>query len=570
MHKSPSKAIVLAAGFGSRLAPLTRQVPKPLIPLHGTPMVIHLLRRLKSWGVREVLINLHHGAEVLFREIPALAPEGLRLQFSFEPEILGTGGALRRAAWFFGEEPLWLANADVVMDLKPESLIRAHRRENPLATLWMVPDAGPKTVRVVHGRVADFRSGGMTFSGLHLLSPRILRYLPEAEVFSSVVSAYERGMAAGETVRGLAVPGSEWADVGTPEQWLAAEGGDVVMPGARVDAGAKLEGAVVGPGARIRRGRRVSGLVVAPSVGLKAEERGWVPDAEAVEVLDARGSDRNFSRIHGAKGTWILMRRGEARAENARFTQNTRFLAEQGIRVPEILRESRDGRAWLLEDAGRTHLLDAPTAANTRKALSVAARLHGLKGWGRLHLEPGFDAALYAWEHELFFNQFLARHDPGADRAALKKAFAKAAARLLEEPRVLMHRDLQSTNFLMHCGEAVLIDYQGMRSGAAAYDVASFLADPYVERSVREQERLLAVYNETARRPVSEAAYRAALAQRLAQALGAYGRLGATPGTRRFLKYIAPAVRQLAAGAEDSVIQHWAGNFLNDKAGGMQ
>ena len=97
--------------------------------------------------------------------------------------------------------------------------------------------------------------------------------------------------------------------------------------------------------------------------------------------------------------------------------------------------------------------------------------------------------------------------------------------------------------------------------------MASFLADPYVERSAREQERLLAVYNETARRPVSAAAYRAALAQRLAQALGAYGRLGANQGTRRFLQYIAPAVRQLAAGAEDPVIQQWAGNFLNDKAG---
>jgi mannose-1-phosphate guanylyltransferase len=567
MIRQPRKAIILAAGFGSRLAPLTREVPKPLIPLRGTPMIAHLLRRLEGWGVRDVLINLHHGADTLLREIPPLVPGGMRVQFSYEPEILGTGGSLRRMAWFFDDAPLWLANADVVMDLDPEPLLRAMSDGNSLAALWMVPDAGPKTVRVEAGRVVDFRSGGMTFSGLHLLSREVLRFVPEVEAFSSVVTAYEKAMAAGDRIAGVTVPGSRWADVGTPAQWLAAEGGDVIMAGARVDKGAHLQGAIVGPGARVRRGRTVSGLVVSPSTGLNEEQLGWLPEAEAVEVLDARGSDRSFLRVHGPKTSWILMRRGDARPENARFTQNTRFLAKQGVRVPEILRESRDGRTWLLEDAGRTHLLDAPSAANTRKALTVTAALHGVKGWRRLKLEPGFDAALYAWEHDLFFKEFLARHDLEADRKSLKKVLSNAAARLAEEPGVLIHRDLQSTNFLMHGGEAVLIDYQGMREGPAAYDLASFLADPYLARPVAEQLAGLAAYNRMAARAVSEEAYRAAVSQRLAQALGAYGRLGALPGTRRFLGFIAPAVRQWAAVAEDEAVQTWSEGFFERQKG---
>lgn len=563
MTRLPSKAIILAAGFGSRLAPLTREVPKPLIPLRGTPMIAHLLRRLERWGVRDVLINLHHGADTLLREIPPLVPEGMRVQFSYEPEILGTGGALRRMAWFFDETPLWLANADVVMDLDPKPLLRAMSDGNPLAALWMVPDAGPKTVRVEAGRVVDFRSGGVTFSGLHLLSREVLRFVPEVEAFSSVVAAYEKAMAAGEWIAGVTVPGSCWADVGTPAQWLAAEGSGVIMAGARVDKGACLQGAIVGPGVRVRRDRAVSGLVVSPRTGLREEERGWLPEAEAVEVLDARGSDRCFLRVHGPKTSWILMRRGDARSENARFTQNTRFLSRKGVRVPEILQESRDGRTWLLEDAGRTHLLDAPSPANTQKALTVTAALHGVKGWRRLKLEPGFNTSLYAWEHELFFNEFLARHDPEADWKSLKKVLSNAAARLAEEPGVLIHRDLQSTNFLMHRREAVLIDYQGMREGPAAYDLASFLADPYVERSVKAQWKLLGAYNRMAVREVSEEAYRAAVSQRLAQALGAYGRLGALPGTRRFLEYIAPAVRQWAAAVEEEAVQTWAEGFFD-------
>ena len=130
-----------------------------------------------------------------------------------------------------------------------------------------------------------------------------------------------------------------------------------------------------------------------------------------------------------------------------------------------------------------------------------------------------------------------------------------------QEPQVLMHRDLQSTNFLRTPGGMALIDYQGMRAGPAAYDVASLLADPYVDRAAEVQLRLLTAYAEAGGEPIAESVYRAAAVQRLIQALGAYGRLGAQPGTRRFLQYILPALRQLQHWAPSGPLQNWAIGF---------
>lgn len=554
--------MVLAAGFGSRLSPLTLETPKPLLPYRGKPLLAHLLQRLGSWGVEEVLLNVHHLAEKVIAETPSLAPRGMRLAFSHEPVILGTGGALRRMSWFFDDQPLWVCNADVVMDLNPAPLLETFERESPLAALWVVPDRGPRTVRVERGAVVDFRSGGVTFSGLHLTHPGILNHLPKEARFYSIVTAWESAMRDGERIAAVPVPGSGWADVGTPEQWLDAEGDNVVLAGARVDPGARLEGAIVGSGARVRRGRRVRGMVVSPSRGLTPLEQAWLPDAEAVEMLPARGSDRSFLRVWTKNGSKILMRRGDARPENARFSQNTRFLNKKNVRVARILKEARDGRTWLLEDLGRVHLLDRPTPGNTRKALELTARLHGVEGWKTLSLEPGFDPSLYTWEHELFFKEFLSRHDPAADSRPLRADLEAAAAILGREPTTLVHRDLQSTNFLIHKGEVALIDFQGMREGPAAYDLASLLADPYLLRPWEKQLSLLESYNRIASRPVGEAAYRAACLQRLGQTLGAFGRLGALPGTRRFLRHIPAAVRQIAVVPGYPDARTWARGFL--------
>ena len=288
-----------------------------------------------------------------------------------------------------------------------------------------------------------------------------------------------------------------------------------------------------------------------------------------MEELPARGSDRAFARVHLSDRTVIRIRTGTARPENRHTVSHLRFLSRNGVRVPEVLYASRDGSLVWVEDAGRVHLLDRLREGRPRrdradmdKVLRLVARLHALSVPARLRLEPPFSPNLYRWEHDLFVNEFLARHDPGAEVDGVRTALREVSRALEDEPHVLVHRDLQSENILWHHGEPVLIDAQGMRRGPAAYDVASLLADPYVDRDPGEQRWLLERYNRYAATAVSPAAYALGATQRMAQALGAYGRLGAAPATRRFLRHIPAAMRQLSLWAPDGPLKSLAESFF--------
>ena len=552
--KPPRKAIVLAAGFGSRLAPITHQCPKPLIPLHGKPMIVHVLEQLQSWGVDEVLVNVHHLAEVMVHELPSLVPEGMKLNLSFEPSILGTGGGLRRMAWFFSKEPLWVCNADVWQKLDPKPLLNAWEKQKPLACLWMVPDKGPRTVKVEKGKVKDFHGAGafqppkassmnkdphstlMTFSGLHLINQDVLPFLPDQE-FSSVITAYDKALAAGRTIIGLEVPGSEWADIGTPNQLLETEKGPVIFPSNWL---------------------------------LTSEEQKRLPEVDRVELMPARGSDRTFRRLISKERTEILIRSGEERPENLRLVKHTRFLDRKGFRVPEIYKRAQKDRWLQVEDLGGTHLLDRLQSGSTtrnqrdmRLVLELIARFHSLKVPTSLELEPAFGPKLYAWERDLFKNEFLSRHAKVSDFRKLEKSLFRLSEDLADVPQVLIHRDLQSTNIMWLKNNPGLIDFQGMRMGSAAYDLGSLLADPYVNRSKDLQRDLVKIYNRFAERSISESEVAQGAVQRLLQALGAYGRLGAQKENQRFLRYIPAALTQLTYWAEDSVIEGWAQSMLS-------
>lgn len=570
--KRPRKAILLAAGFGSRLSPLTLDCPKPLVPVQGKPMILHQLELLKSWGVDEVLVNVHFQAEQLIRVLPDICPQGLKLNFSFEPEILGTGGGLRRMAWFVDDDPLWVCNADVLQKLDPQPLLKAWENNDASVCLWMVAGKGPQTVKVENGKVMDFRAGGLTFSGLHLLNRKALEALPDTS-FSSVIEGYDRMLAAGGNIMGVEVPGSEWSDIGTPEQLLDAEGGPVVFPGARVSGRVKLERAIVGPGARLRSGA-VSGLVVSPERGLEPAERKRLPEVEAVELLPVRGSDRSFRRLYFPDHREILVKSGEARPENDRLPGHTRYLLRNGIRVPVILQSREQGRWLRMEDLGNEHLLDrlqggrdARNLKDMREVLERVAAFHALRIPASLELEAPFDEKYYAWERALFANEYVRRHGEISGLRKTHKARLRIPEILMAQPQVLVHRDLQSTNVMWvgrgrrprsGPGKWAFIDYQGMRMGAAAYDLGSLLADPYVNRPPPLQLRLLEQYNRVAVHPVSVNVYAAGAVQRLLQALGAYGRLGALKGNERFLRHIPAALEQL---------EHWTDVFCEGQSG---
>jgi aminoglycoside/choline kinase family phosphotransferase len=233
------------------------------------------------------------------------------------------------------------------------------------------------------------------------------------------------------------------------------------------------------------------------------------------------------------------------------------------VPVPRVLAELPEARALVLDDAGRRCLRDVvrdkPALAEELylALMPVVARLHGAateRAMAAGHpLEPPFDGTLYRWERDLLLTQIVRRRHGVTDLpAGIEEEYDLVARRLLRRPRaVIVHRDLQSTNIMVRGRRLTLIDFQGMRLGAAAYDLASLLCDPYVSLAPALRRRLLEAY---AAHGTNHAAacrdFAWGAVQRLTQALGAYGRLTAL-GLMGWERHIEPAARLLAAMADE-------------------
>jgi len=553
--RTPRKAFILAAGLGTRLRPLTLETPKPMLPLWDRPMLSRTLEMLASWGVREVLINLHHAPGPILSYLARQPFPQLKICCVFEPIILGTGGALRNAEWFI-DQPFWLLNADVVAKVDPSPLLRAMDNPNTLAACWLTEEAGPRTVRCEKGIIQSFhdpKNGQATFCGLQLLDPRILRFVAK-EGFETIIAAYRRAQKKKLHIAGVTIPGSFWADIGLPAQyvqahhdtaqWLEHAGESFTLPAAAVLT--QREEKILAP--------------------FSPHLNGDTP----VEVLPPRGSSREFFRLHPGTErdilvckqvyrTLILIRWSPERHDNRLYAGHTRFLDAIGIPVPKLLLDAPRDHFLVIEDLGpdtlelRLPAMKAPARLRLyQKILLIFLRLHteGLPAARieRLPIMPAFNDSLYAWEHDYFIENVLHRclHLPNADIRAIATELNAVAEILKKSPQALIHRDAQSSNILFRGKAPVLIDYQGMRRGAVAYDLASLLSDPYVNLSVDLQASLLRFYCQ--RHPHGEAiatAFPVAAIQRLCQALGAYAVLSQKPGMGHFSQHIRPAARQL-------------------------
>ena len=542
--RAPRKAFILAAGLGTRLRPLTLDTPKPMLPLWGQPMLARTLEQLAAWGVEQVLINLHHAPGPIVRYLAGQPFPNLRISAVFEPVILGTGGALRNARWFI-DEPFWLLNADVAADLDPGPLLRVWNKSKPLAACWLTEDAGPKTVRCENGIIRDFHDpvrGHATFCGLQLLDERILPFIAK-EGFDTIIAAYRRAQKRGHRIAGVFVPGSFWADIGTPAQYVQAHRDTAQRLGHAGESFTLRAAAVLTPREQT----------------LASRVSGFMSPVCPVEVLPPRGSNREFFRLRDGSPSSILIRWSPERPDNRLYARHTRFLDALGLPVPRLLLDAPRDHFLAIEDLGRETLESRlprlePSEIQRiyRHLLNLSLRLH-LEGLPaarkcRLPLMPGFDDKLYAWEHAYFIDHVLrGRLKAPKNQIAAIAAELESVSRLLaKSPQALIHRDLQSSNVLFRGERPVLIDYQGMRRGPAAYDLASLLCDPYADLPAPLQQRLLRHYAQRhPQGPDIAAAFPAAAIQRLCQALGAYAVLTKKPGMTHFARHVPAAARQL-------------------------
>jgi len=287
-------------------------------------------------------------------------------------------------------------------------------------------------------------------------------------------------------------------------------------------------------------------------------------DVDEIKItpIEKGGSDRKFYRVRcSSEQTLILVKYNLEREENRHYVEIAQFLEAHGIRAPKIyFHDPEEGLIWL-EDLGEEDLFSHRNEswlvrrAFYESALDEVAKLHSLPESFcvemRNRLPAEFNAALYVWEQNYFFENCLARYfkidDAQLRELAALPALGEIAQLLASWPRVLVHRDFQSQNILVRNGQAYLIDFQGMRPGLAEYDLASLLFDPYVDLSQVERAELIEYYRGQNSKNGFDERLRLCAMQRLMQALGAYGFLGLVKGHKQFLKHIPAAVKSLRA-----------------------
>jgi len=234
------KAMIFAAGLGTRLRPITNDIPKALAPVHGTPMLEIVIRRLINYGFNEIIVNVHHFADRVIEFLDSKNRFGINLQISDErEELLDTGGGLKQASWFFDDnQPFLVHNVDTLTNVDLLDYYQFHQKNDALATILVRHRKGSRfflfdqsnrlcgwenvvTNEKIIARKQVNNLEQIAFSCLHIIDPKIFDLISEKGCFS-IVDVYLR-LANNQKILGYIDDNSYWLDIGTPEKLKRAE-----------------------------------------------------------------------------------------------------------------------------------------------------------------------------------------------------------------------------------------------------------------------------------------------------------------------------------------------------------
>ena len=479
------KALILAAGLGTRLAPYTFSLPKPLFTLNNRPVLDLAIDRLLAAGCSRIFINTHHLADQIHDHVRC-HPERQRLQIVHEPKILDTGGAIANLKTELAGSFFLVVNADIVHDLDLAMVIARHKKTNALATL--VLHHSPAFNKITTGPDHTIKSFWSTkdnclaFTGLQVLSPEILDHLPVDRIFSSI-DLYTALCPTGR-IKAFLAHNFFWQDMGTVQRYQET-------------AQRFLAGAHFG---------------LNPSAF----------NAIKIKALAGDGSDRQWFRAWYNNKSIILSDHGIclAHTDNRRqvdaFVRIGTHLRTNGVAVPEILGHDRISGQVAVQDLGSTHLADMRATLDHDDLTTLYRRvIDRLVEFSKTGIQ-GFD---FQWacqtptysrqmildlECRYFLEAFVQGYlGVDAQWQDLEPAFSHIATQArARQDDGLMHRDCQSRNIMICNQEIFFIDFQSARQGPLAYDLASLLIDPYVTLPKAVQDSLLGYcIDQLSRRP---------------------------------------------------------------------
>jgi NDP-sugar pyrophosphorylase family protein len=283
------KAMILAAGEGTRLRPLTTVCPKALMPVVNKPVMGRVIEFLKAHGIREIMVNAHHHYQKLVDYLQQGDPFDIKIEIRVEKEILGTGGGIRNTRDFWDRAPFVVINGDVLTDIDLREVYDSHLKRNNLVTMVLHDFPVHNKVKVDGdmnivsiGRDATM-AGALAFTGIHVISPEVLGFIPEGRP-SDIIECYRRLIDLRKQVRGYVVAGHRWIDMGTIHDYLKANFSLLppekmsIADGCHLDTDAAVrDWAVIGEGCSIEKGAVVKRSVLWDNVIIR----------EGIRVVDS-------------------------------------------------------------------------------------------------------------------------------------------------------------------------------------------------------------------------------------------------------------------------------------------
>lgn len=568
------KGFILAAGYSTRLRPITEHIPKPLMPIAGEVLLDYIVKNLSVF-TKEIGINLHYKADEMQDYIKK---QNLPLKTFYEKEILLTGGALWNAKEFLKNSVFVVHNGDIYSDADIKEALNWHiENENAITLLVHDCKAHNKLIIDESGNLVGIGSSenSLAFSGIAIYSPQILDLLPDGP--SSIIDLWFKAAEKRLKVKIFRIKYNFWFDIGSVEGYVnavfdklrrnftsiyihsSASGCELIEPEGKV---------VVERDVKIKKPFRAKNIIVLPETELAPESR-YLSDLiigrgfkisigkiNNTESLISGGSDRRYFR----KDNKVFCEWEKLSEDFEKTILLNRFFSEKKLPLPKIIEIDRDRKTIVFEDLGDLTLYswlqckrkDEDIESIYKKIVETIGRLHWKISKEAIDLNlPEFDYSYFLWESNYFLKEcvkefFKIDEDLDEDFERISEILSKAE-------KVILHRDLQSQNIILKNGKIYFVDYQSARWGPAAYDIASLLWDPYVKIKDEIRKRVVDFYIKI--HGLDEEKFLKELylcrIQRHMQALGAYGFLSLKKGKKSFLKFIPYAIDLLLNDFED-------------------
>jgi len=279
------KAMILAAGEGTRLGPLTNVCPKALMPVVNRPVIHRIMEFLKIHGVREIIVNAHHHYQKLIDYLQPGNPFGIKAEIRIEQQILGTGGGIKNTQDFWDKDPFIVINGDILTDIDLGRVYEFHRERDNLVTMVLHDfplhnkvkvDSEMNVVSIGPGTNLD---GALAFTGIQVINPQVLDFIPENRK-SSIKGCYGKLMDSGRPIGGYLATGHRWIDIGTIPDYLRSNFNLLppekigIAHECRIDPDATLKDwAVIGKRSSVEKGALVKRSVLWTDVIVREEIR---------------------------------------------------------------------------------------------------------------------------------------------------------------------------------------------------------------------------------------------------------------------------------------------------------